>query len=100
MNLPAQAEWVKAWLAREKGVERFAAVNTHWHPDHVAGNWLFERDEIVFAKQGVHDLVLRSGFRRGSWPGAATASTERTAYAQAVSVRTKNAATAPWCLRM
>jgi glyoxylase-like metal-dependent hydrolase (beta-lactamase superfamily II) len=47
MNLPEQAEWVKAWLAREHGTLRFAAVNTHWHPDHVAGNWLFERDEIV-----------------------------------------------------
>jgi glyoxylase-like metal-dependent hydrolase (beta-lactamase superfamily II) len=70
MNLPAQAEWVKRWLASELGIERFAAVNTHWHPDHVAGNWLFERDPIV-AHTATRDFLAehRDALERGLWPG-------------------------------
>jgi glyoxylase-like metal-dependent hydrolase (beta-lactamase superfamily II) len=70
MNLPEQAEWVKAWLARELGTLRFAAVNTHWHPDHVAGNWLFEQDPIVaHAETKAFMARHRDALERGLLPG-------------------------------
>jgi len=40
-------EWVRDYLAREKGISRFTLVLSHWHLDHIAGNPAFGQETII-----------------------------------------------------
>jgi glyoxylase-like metal-dependent hydrolase (beta-lactamase superfamily II) len=47
MNSPAQGEWVKNYLQARHLISKFTVVISHWHLDHIAGNWLYRDVNIV-----------------------------------------------------
>ncbi len=47
MGTPEQALWIRDYMVREHGIERFSVINTHFHNDHTGGNAAFEDCPIV-----------------------------------------------------
>lgn len=47
----AQARWVRDYL-QSKGIKRFVLVLSHWHPDHIGGNAVYEDSAIIASSLG------------------------------------------------
>ena len=47
MNLAGHGQYVRDFMTREHGIERFTLVNTHWHEDHIAENHVYSDCTII-----------------------------------------------------
>jgi glyoxylase-like metal-dependent hydrolase (beta-lactamase superfamily II) len=51
-----QARWARDHL-KKKGVKRFVVVLSHWHPDHVGGNAVYQDSAIIASDVGRNTLA-------------------------------------------
>ncbi len=64
-----QAVWMRNYL-ETRGIKQFTVVLSHWHPDHIAGNAVFQDSQII--KENL--IKIKNYFRGKPLPAFSTTS--------------------------
>ncbi|MGH9253038.1 MAG: MBL fold metallo-hydrolase [Vicinamibacterales bacterium] len=61
-----QASWARQYLEKKKDIKRFTLVLSHWHPDHIGGNAVYQDSAIIASDVGRSTLArLKNDLEEG-----------------------------------